>query len=352
MALNYQFNTIIRTFAFAWVLVWASPLLPATALAGAQTRVALSEPITVSEPRFSAVTGAVRFPNGSIVVGDPVEREVVLVEKNGRARVLGRTGSGPGEYRQPQRLLPFRSSSALMIDPALNRVTTIDSTGRFVSAVGFPDGLGAFALPGVRSVDYSGRMVFGVPMIGSRPGEVPVFLWKWPDGSLQPVDTIKGAKLADGGAGMVRIVPFSHADEVALLTDGTRVTLRASTRTIEWIGPNGGVTRRPLPGEETDIPSTVRERIRPVELQREVGRTYPPFDASTILVSSANRVWFRSLPARGDSTAWYGFSATEKQPYVLMLDRTSLLITVQEPYAILIRTMNDDTERIEVRRFR
>lgn len=320
--------------------------------AKAQPRVQLAQLVLRSESTFTAVTGAVQLPNGSILVTDPTEPAVVLVDRVGRSRVVGRPGSGPGEYREPQRLLPFRGKQALLIDPLLRRLTTFDVTGRITGSVAYPVGVAAFALEEARSVSDEGIVHFGAPVIGARPREVPVFRWQFPRGELFPVDTILGEKLVQVGAGIARIVPFSHADAVATLSDGTRVTVRATSRVVEWARPGAQVVRRPFPGIAQDIPKQVRERIRPLELQPEVERQFPPFTPGSLVVSTSDRVWVQALPARGDSLAWYGFRMGEAQPSLMMLDRASTLISVREPFAILARRMDDDTERIEVWRLR
>lgn len=277
---------------------------------------------------------------------------MVLVERRGTSRVLGRIGSGPGEYHQPQKLLALRNKGAQLIDPELRRLTLIDVTARFAPAVPFPSGLAAFALAGSQSVSDSGIMHFSAPLIGARPREEPVFRWRWPHGTLLPVDTILGEKLVQAGAGAARIVPLSHADAVATLTDGTRVTMRASERVVEWVPPKGRPVRRPFPGGAQDIPQEVLDKVQPLELRREVDRQYPPFNPHHVLVSSGDRVWLQALPTRGDSATWLGFTMSDSLPVQLVLDRSSRLIAVQEPYAIIVRRMDDDSQRIEVRRMR
>jgi hypothetical protein len=84
--------------------------------------------------QFFKVTDARRRPDGSLVVLDDGSGEVRFYGRDGRlVRSAGGTGRGPGEYRELRGLALDPDGSVLVLDPTLERLTTVSATGDLVS---------------------------------------------------------------------------------------------------------------------------------------------------------------------------------------------------------------------------
>jgi hypothetical protein len=80
------------------------------------------------------VRAAARQSDGEIVLVDGGTRELRLYDRKGvYLRTLGRRGSGPGEFQEPNQLLIAADDSLLVWDDALARITRFDSAGEFIA---------------------------------------------------------------------------------------------------------------------------------------------------------------------------------------------------------------------------
>lgn len=118
---------------------------PTIALGQAGSRL-VAEPLGPAVARvadeFVQVGDVVELPDGRVLITDTREYRLVLADMaRGVARVLGRTGSGPGEYRWIDGLYRRPDGGALMLDPALQRLLPIRLDGTFESPIAIPSGL-------------------------------------------------------------------------------------------------------------------------------------------------------------------------------------------------------------------
>jgi hypothetical protein len=68
---------------------------------------------------FTSITGIRELSNGRVFVLDKREAQVELLDMaSGTSKVVGRVGSGPGEYRAPLRLIPLPGDSVGLEDMA------------------------------------------------------------------------------------------------------------------------------------------------------------------------------------------------------------------------------------------
>ena len=66
--------------------------------------------------------------NSRLIILDDSENRVVVIGLDGKTKQrLGRTGSGPGEYRAPTTLMLTASGQLLVFDPATSRATQYDA---------------------------------------------------------------------------------------------------------------------------------------------------------------------------------------------------------------------------------
>ncbi|MCU0648842.1 MAG: hypothetical protein MUF00_12645, partial [Gemmatimonadaceae bacterium] len=81
--------------------------------------------------RFLSIAGATALPGGTIVVVDRDAPAVVFIGPDGRVRRrVGRSGSGPGEYRSPELIGACAPGRVFVFDRMQQRVTVLDTAGR------------------------------------------------------------------------------------------------------------------------------------------------------------------------------------------------------------------------------
>lgn len=85
-----------------------------------------------AEP-FTRIRGLHVLPDGRFLVSDQVEEALYLVDPGSEMRTkIGGNGEGPGEYRQPISLYPFRADSALLLDLFNSRLAVLGPDGSIV----------------------------------------------------------------------------------------------------------------------------------------------------------------------------------------------------------------------------
>lgn len=112
---------------------------------------------------FGRVSGALRLSGGSILVSDLSPPELKLFDSAGRyVRTVGRTGSGPGEFKwlaAPQR---FAGDSFYVVDMEQRRVSFFDAEANHVASRRFTlqllDGRVFFPFGAVSSVQFVGTL--------------------------------------------------------------------------------------------------------------------------------------------------------------------------------------------------
>lgn len=355
----HRFNSVVTLG-----LIASQFFLPSL-VGGQPVDIRLGKPTLVTEAQFTVVTSAVRLPSGAILVADASgAKEFSFIDGvTGKISVIGREGSGPGEYWTPQFVLPFKTG-ALLVDPPLRRISEFDARAKFVKSTPFPVALAGSSIPMTRSVDLAGTFYFVAPALGGAALRInPTYSWRYPDGVVQAIrvlGTLRGPKFSTGapqkpgtraaGISMFR-VPYSDWDAFAGLSDGTLFVARSESRTVEWLDSAGQkLQSMPFPGVRTAVPDSVKNSVRPVFLQDAMDEYYAPFDGELSVRSSADRVWLRAIPINGDSATWYGFRRSEKQPMRMTLHRSAQLIGAFEPYLIVARRTESEFQRIEVYR--
>ena len=141
--------------ALATLVLSASP-----ALAQGQVR-DLPKPVIEVDDPFSLVSGTLELKSGKVVAIDPAEVQLIVVDfAAGTRTVLGRTGSGPGEYRAPSALVLVPGDTLLVLDPPQARFTFFG-----------PD-LKAGRTSPIMIFDQSTNSALSVPMAGDRRGNL------------------------------------------------------------------------------------------------------------------------------------------------------------------------------------
>ena len=115
--------------------------------------------------RFASAVGATRLSDGTIVIGDRLDRMVRFVDRQGNPRrTVGREGEGPGEFDDIDWLGQCGPDSVFVWDADLKRMTVIDAAGNVVATFPLPSDPSA-APPSIVSCSREGVVAFiGIPV--------------------------------------------------------------------------------------------------------------------------------------------------------------------------------------------
>lgn len=300
----------------------------------------LGKALATSSQQFGLVNTIRELSSGAVLVADPLSRDLWLIPSSlaGGAK-LGREGSGPGEFRQPDAVWPLRGDTSLLVDLGNARLSILDGKGTFVRSV--PMIIGEFS-PGAgrppasimpRGTDGLGRIYFqGSPM---GPGGVAdsVRVMRY-DPSSRAIDSIARVKAPDfdraesGSASArevrIRPVPLAGGDGWAVGATGAVALARVGDYRVDWTQPDGTMRRgtavrydrvrvgsaekkewaqqQQLSGgvgmqveDNNGRVSVSFARNRPGQSPETDGLKWPdfkpPFDNATLVVDRAGRVW-------------------------------------------------------------
>jgi len=236
-------------------LVWVGGVLlvPWThdARSTSQQAIQLFRDASYPEP-FSYVGGVRETADGRLMVADPVGQVLVLANlESGIADTIGRVGSGPQEYRQPDAVFPLPGDSTLLVDLGNARLVVIAPNGTFRQTMPLArEGSGgAFMIVMPRFVDRAGRIYFQPESFTSgRPPDSAAVGRFSPAGEIDTVAMVKLPEVNPSTSGRVVMLsagPLRPRDGWAVGTDGRVAIARARDYSIEWILPDGGVVRGP-----------------------------------------------------------------------------------------------------------
>jgi hypothetical protein len=222
---------------------------------------------------FTTITSVRVLSDGRVLVADSRDKTLQVIDlRSQTARAIGRTGSGPGEYAVPSRLIALPGDTTLLADPANSRYLQIlpnGAPGRTISLADLGD-LGRNAL--LKSVDRQGRLYFEQARV--RPGAlesptvVDVIRFDLRTGTADtlaslalPAGRVEGARMLPGG--MIRRLnskPFALEDVSAISPVGRVAVARARDYHVEWIQPDGGRIAGPAtPYSRIKVTSEERE---------------------------------------------------------------------------------------------
>jgi hypothetical protein len=213
---------------------------------------------------FGTIQAVRELADGRVLVADPLARSLFVVDMvAGTRAVVGRQGQGPDEYMQPDAVWPLPGDSTLLVDLGNGRLVALgpglDFGPTMPIAQGDPrPGSGApfnLALP--QAVDGEGHLYArALGMRGGPSGQLP------DSGAVIRIDrgtrtseAVATVKLQDrirnvsGGANdrsvQIEPVPLSPEDAWGVAPDGSVVVARAGAARVEWIAPDGSVSRGP-----------------------------------------------------------------------------------------------------------
>ena len=224
-------------------------------------QVSMQTPDAVFPETFSVIQTVRELPDGRVLVADPLGQVLAAVNfDSGSMETLGRVGQGPAEYRQPDAVWPLPQGGTLLVDLGNGRLTRLGPDLSFGETR--PYTVGDFA-PGrelvlaiPQAVDGNGRLYFrslGRPGPGGLAGDSAYVLRL--DPATDAVDSVAAFKLeartqqSSGGPNNQSVsimpIPLSPADAWGVADDGRVVIARVGDYHLDWVAPDGSVTRGP-----------------------------------------------------------------------------------------------------------
>lgn len=225
----------------------------------------LGAPERVLPVDFTQVRGVRELTDGRVLVSDRLDKGVVVADfALGTTNPIGRTGSGPAEYRLPTHLSPMPGDSTLLVDEGNQRLAVIGpdlkvrrSFSLMLPGIGVP--------MGARAVDARGRFYLQIPAWVMRPplrgDSILVVRFDPRSQRLDTIARIKGSTPRRNT--MIPGIPyviFAAQDVWNVTQDGRVGVVRSSDYHVDWIDADGRVSSGPaIPFERR--PVTMDDRI-------------------------------------------------------------------------------------------
>lgn len=276
---------------------------------GALTGLAAQAPIRLtnridSPVTFSRIAAVVPLADGRLVVSDPVEGSVHLLDAAlRRVTGVGRVGEGPGEFQHPAGLYRLRGDTVLLHDDIGHRFVKISPTGAAgeVVPIRLRDRLSAFERtlrsdPELLRIGADGRACARIALSRSVTADSSDVLCGRYDGTtVTPATTVRVPARApleytDGrGPGILVNVRFAIADGWAVAEDGALAVARSAPYRIEWHEPDGTVARGPVI-PYAPIPVSRQERASVVAEVAERNATPAPASGARVVTPNGARI--------------------------------------------------------------
>jgi hypothetical protein len=252
----------------------------------------LTEPNAVFPEALSSIVGLRELSDGRVVISDRLGQAVMVLDFAAAAvDTIGRTGGGPGEYRVPGPLFPWRGDSTLMIDLGNTRFTMIGPDGGF--GVSTPlmtqDGdVMRFVMPA--GTDLHGNIYFQArsfglqtPGVTEPPDSALIARWNLDSDASDTVVALQtpARKMQTGGGNVaVMSLPFSPQDDWAVAWDGRVAVARGAEFRVEWHGLDGAVVRGPVVSyEPVEITQADQDEWREARANPQGGAVFIAVDA-------------------------------------------------------------------------
>ncbi|HEX6750408.1 MAG TPA: hypothetical protein VF092_24150 [Longimicrobium sp.] len=335
------------------------------------------------------VRGAVRLGDGRIVVADGASAQLRFYSAGGRhLAAAGRSGDGPGEFRDLAAVGRAEGDTVLAYDPRAGRISVFTPAGAYVrsAAVGEPGLLAAEAPVGWLAshvfVTQKSRVDEGVGPPADSGGRIHYrarasLQFHGPDGRL--LRTVAGLAGNEGvtfmsaaGAGRFRLstvpVPFLKTLQTSA---GRRSVAVGSTDAYEIrLYGDGGQLRRIVRGPAQDravtrahVDAWLRESLADVRdpaVRRERRRQYEalPLPAELpafagLLLDGADRLWVREYDPPGRATAaerWSVFDPRGRRLGEVEMPVRFVPCQIGADFVLGIRKDTLDVERVEMYR--
>ncbi|HEY5547832.1 MAG TPA: hypothetical protein VIK50_17385 [Gemmatimonadaceae bacterium] len=350
-----------------------------------QATLQLQAPERVLPVDFTQIRGVRELSDGRVLVSDRLDKGVVVADfARGSTTAIGRTGSGPAEYRLPTGLSPMPGDSTLLVDEGNQRLAVIGpdlkihrSFNLMIPGIGVP--LGA------RAMDRQGRYYLQIPgwLNGPRGGTDTIVVIRF-DPRAQRVDTLARIKGSTPRKNTMKpgipYVLFAPQDVWNVTPDGRLGVVRSSDYHVDWRDADGRVTsgpripfeRRPVTLEDrmahtrrfmegssisgknaagglSPLPAEMLEdkAIRDVAEYQEHAEVHAPFTDVTPLMGPDGSLWIERSVRLGLPQTWDIIGANGVLAGRLQMPRGRKLASLGPRWLYAIATDDDGLQHLE-----
>ena len=345
--------------------------------------VPLAAPERTLDIDFTQIRAVRELPDGRVIITDRLDKGVVVADFNRNTFTpIGRTGSGPAEYRMPTALSPMPGDSTLLSDEGNERMAVIGPDLRIHRTFNLM--LPGIGIPlGARSVDRQGRYILQIPGWVLRKSGDTVLVIRY-DARTQKIDTLARVKGSTPRRNTqvegLPYVIFAAQDVWNVTPDGRVGVVRSNDYHIEWHDADGRVTTGPrIPFESR--PVTMEERvahvrrfmensstssrdgttglsplpaklledrsIRRVTGTQEHATEHPPFTEATPHVGPDGSFWVsRSMPL-GSPQTWDVIGSSGALTGRVQMPKERRLVSIGPRWLYAVVTDDDGLQRLE-----
>ncbi len=235
---------------------------------------------TLGGKAFSLIQGVSELSDGRVLVSDPQERSLYVVDfRSGAVRSLGSIGDGPGEFQSPGFLYPIGPDSTLFTDQTTHRaflvlgdsvLETLNAASLLIARLGTEPPWGADRAGRILGVE--GFALSGNGLVRSRveADSLRILLttgsvFTWEPGQYETIAELGGqGRLGEWGRtqfGGRRYYtsPLATEGQAWLFPDGWIAVAHPDPYRVDWRRPNGQWIRGdPLPFDQSPVTSQER----------------------------------------------------------------------------------------------
>lgn len=315
------------------------------ALVGAQQNLRLTKPDATFPEPFTQIASVRELRDGRVLLIDRRERIVLLVDfRSGKSAAVGRNGSGPGEYAQPQRLFTLGGDTTAIYDGPARRFVIVQPDGKPGDDFRMDAATGAGQRRGgvPKWSDGQGRVFTEGSPFGENGGADSAAIARFARGAAKG-DTIAFAildkesvqvKATEGGGVSIAngIRAFAWRDDWVGLPDGGVAVVRVKDYHVDWYSASGArmsgpaVTTTSVPVTAADRQQAIDDRLAAMRGAMTRGRpgsppgsvpndiqlpeltfpsTKPPFEVGSTVARPDGEVWVMRSRAAVDKVAVY-----------------------------------------------
>ena len=356
-----------------------------TVLLAVQATIQIQAADRVLPVDFTQIRGVRELADGRVLVSDRLDKGVVVADfTRGSIVPIGRTGSGPAEYRLPTGLSPMPGDSTLLFDEGNQRQAVIGPDLKIHRT--FTLLLPGIGVPlGARTVDRLGRYYLQIPgwLNGVRGGSDTIVVVRF-DSRTQRVDTLARIKGSTPRKNTMKpglpYVLFAPQDVWNVTSDGRLAVVRSGDYHVEWRDVDGRTTSGPrIPFERRSVtmddrvahtrrfmessntsgrdgtsglsplPAEMLEEkaVRDVAEYQEYAEVHAPFTAVTPLFSPDGTLWIERSVRLGLPQTWDIIGSDGALAGRLEMPKGRRLLSLGQRWLYAVTTDEDGLQRLE-----
>ncbi len=305
---------------------------------------------------FTVVSSVRVLSDGRMIVADVGNKELHMVSAGGATITpLGRTGDGPGEYREPRTLLPLAADSTLLLDPTLRRFMVLAPDGTAVRTFGFPTTVGAGPSSGTKT-DAKGTLYFA-STVGRDSFRSVLLRWRPGSASIDTLGTLEGPKLlavesnlASGAPALqLLMVPYTPSDGWTVSSSGDVTIIRGASFTIERPDAQnslrilGTIAHTPIRVSDSE-----RDDVTSPALRESLPQFKAPFVAQYVYAGANGHVWVPLTPESSTSEVeWAVLDSLGALAARIQVPADARIVWIGHELIVLTRRDSDGLVRLE-----